>query len=209
LNIFLTVAAGLLIGILTGTTVGLLSFWRSRALPPYETGSIPTPGPDRFWKRFAVAASLVALAMILIPALGVILYLNLAIDRQGAAAREREAALLAQQRAEIQLRPKNDPLAKVPDTTAQAPVSDEPADLRQARARLAELRVRYSDNYPLVQAQLQRVQELERLTKNESGASPNLNEAKAKLAALRAAGLKDSHPTVAAMLEKIRALEEK
>src|SRR5207244_4013572 len=85
LNIFLAAVAGVLIGILTAIAIGLLSFWRSRTAAPHETGSIPTPRPDRFLKRFAVAASMVALAMILIPALAVILYLSLGFERQGAA----------------------------------------------------------------------------------------------------------------------------
>jgi len=73
LNVFLAAVAGVLTGILAGITVGLLSFWRARAAAPSETSSTRTPHPDRFWRRFAVAAALVVLGMILIPAFAILL----------------------------------------------------------------------------------------------------------------------------------------
>jgi hypothetical protein len=82
------------------------------------------------------------------------------------------------------------------------------ADLREARARLGELRVSYGENHPEVQAQLARIAELERMSNEEPNAPADLREAKATLAELRVK-YTDSHPAVQQQLARIRALESK
>jgi hypothetical protein len=64
------------------------------------------------------------------------------------------------------------------------PRSDDSGDLRAARAKLAELREKYSDQHPVVLRALARIKELERMTKEEPNASSDLREAKAHLAEL-------------------------
>ena len=64
-----------------------------------------------------------------------------------------------------------------PATTAA--LSPEPGDLREARAKLAELRASNAEENPEVQQALARVKELERMTTEEPNAPADLREAKA------------------------------
>lgn len=88
----------------------------------------------------------------------------------------------------------------------KATESAEPDDLREARAKLAELRVDYSDQHPAVQRALARIKELERSTKEEPNDSAELREAKAHLAELRV-DYSDQHPEVQRQLARVRELE--
>jgi predicted Ser/Thr protein kinase len=83
----------------------------------------------------------------------------------------------------------------------------EPADLRGARAELAELRVSFSESSPQIQAAMARVKELERLTKEEPNAPADLREAKAHLAELRMYYSARS-PQIQEALARIKALEQ-
>jgi serine/threonine protein kinase len=65
------------------------------------------------------------------------------------------------------------------------PSANAPADLREARAHLAELRVDYADQSLPIQKALARTKELERMTLEEPDASAELRRAKARLAELR------------------------
>jgi ribosomal protein L29 len=85
--------------------------------------------------------------------------------------------------------------------------SAEPTDLREARAKLAELRVDYSEQSSLVQRALARVKELEQMSKEEPNASTELREAKAHLAELRVEYSEQSSPVQKA-LAGIKALEQ-
>jgi predicted Ser/Thr protein kinase len=85
---------------------------------------------------------------------------------------------------------------------------EEPADLRQAKARLAELRLRYTEQHPRVRLAVSRVEELERMGHEEPNASPELRAAKAQLAEL-SVSLGDQHPEVRAALARVQALETK
>ncbi|HXR48113.1 MAG TPA: protein kinase [Candidatus Limnocylindrales bacterium] len=84
----------------------------------------------------------------------------------------------------------------------------EPADVREARAKLAELRVDYSDQNPVIQRVLARINELERMTKEEPNARADLREAKARLAELRV-DYSEQSPPVQEALARINALETK
>ena len=84
----------------------------------------------------------------------------------------------------------------------------EPADLREARSKLAELRVDYAEQNPTVQQQLARINELERLTREEPNDPPDLREAHAKLAELRV-DYGEQNPIVQDALARIKALEPK
>jgi hypothetical protein len=88
----------------------------------------------------------------------------------------------------------------------QKSVSSEPADLREAKAKLAGLRLNRGENHSEVQSQLQRIQELERLTREEPNAPADLREAKAKLAELRV-NYGEKHPVIQSQVARIRELE--
>jgi len=83
----------------------------------------------------------------------------------------------------------------------------EPADLREARAKLAELRVDYADSNPVIQRMLARIKELERMTKEEPDAPADLREAKAHLAELRV-DYTEQNPRVQEALARIKVLEQ-
>jgi serine/threonine protein kinase/photosystem II stability/assembly factor-like uncharacterized protein len=83
-----------------------------------------------------------------------------------------------------------------------------PGDLREAQARLAELRVDYAEQNPAVQRALARVKELERITKDEPNIPADLREAKAHLAELRV-NFAEQNPEVQKALARIKALEQK
>ncbi len=98
-------------------------------------------------------------------------------------------------------------LVQTTNNSVQPPnASLEPADLLEAKAKLAELRVSYADTHPLVQSLLKRIQELERLTREEPNAPADLQEAKAKLAEVRAR-YKEQHPAVQEALARVQELE--
>jgi hypothetical protein len=80
----------------------------------------------------------------------------------------------------------------------------EPADLREAKAKLTEL----FTNNPALQSQLKRVEELVRLSREEPNASADLREAKAHLAELRV-DYAEQHPLVQEALARVKALEGK
>ena len=85
---------------------------------------------------------------------------------------------------------------------------DEPLDLREAQAELAELRVNYTESNPAIQRALARIKELERLTKEEPNDPADLREAKAHLAELRV-DYAEQNPAIQEALAKIKALEQK
>jgi tetratricopeptide (TPR) repeat protein len=96
---------------------------------------------------------------------------------------------------------------KVPaKTPAAVPQASEPADLREARAKLVELRVDYSEQHTEVQKALARIKELERMTLEEPKASAELREAKAHLAELRVE-YSEQHLVVQKALARIKELE--
>ena len=82
----------------------------------------------------------------------------------------------------------------------------EPADLREARAKLAELRANYGEQHPEIQRALARIKELERMSKEEPNASAELREAKARLAELRV-DYAESHPNFQRQLARVKELE--
>ncbi len=84
----------------------------------------------------------------------------------------------------------------------------EPADVREAHAKLAAARVKYAEQNPAFQRALARVNELERLTKVEPGLPANLREAKARLAELRV-DYAEQHPRIQEAIAKVKALEQK
>ena len=92
--------------------------------------------------------------------------------------------------------------------SGQRPAQSEPADLREAKARLAELRASYREENPLVWLAVSRVKELERMTREEPNASTELRAAKARLAELRVS-LAEQHPEVQAAIARVQALETK
>ncbi len=83
----------------------------------------------------------------------------------------------------------------------------EPADLREARAKLAELRAVKGEQNPEVQQALARVNALEQMTKDEPNLPPDLREAKAHLAELRVV-YGEQNPVVLQALAQVKALEE-
>ncbi len=85
--------------------------------------------------------------------------------------------------------------------------SVEPSDLREARAKLAELRVDYSGQNHAVQEALARVKELEQMTKEEPNALADLREAKAHLAELRV-DYSDQNHAVQEALARVKELEQ-
>jgi serine/threonine protein kinase len=84
----------------------------------------------------------------------------------------------------------------------------EPADLREARVKLAELRVDYSDTSLPIQRMLARIKELERMTKEEPNAPADLREAKAHLAELRVE-YSDQSNIAQEAIAGIKALEQR
>jgi hypothetical protein len=82
----------------------------------------------------------------------------------------------------------------------------EPADLREARAKLAELRANYGEQHPEIQRALARIRELERMTAEEPTASAELREARAHLAELRV-DYSESHPAIQRQLALVKELE--
>jgi predicted Ser/Thr protein kinase len=90
--------------------------------------------------------------------------------------------------------------------TTATPQTSEPADLREAKATLAELEVDYGTNNPTVQKQFARIKELERLTREEPNAPADVREAKAHLAELRV-DYGEASPAVQAALAGVNELE--
>ena len=86
------------------------------------------------------------------------------------------------------------------------PPTNAPADLREARAHLAELRVNYADQSLPVQKALARIKELERMLQEEPNASAELREAKAHLAELRLE-YAETTPEVQVALAQVKELE--
>ena len=80
--------------------------------------------------------------------------------------------------------------------------------MQETQAKLAELRVNYSEQHHLVQATLARLNELERMSKEEPNSSPELREAKAHLAELRV-DYAEQNPRIQEALARIKVLEEK
>jgi len=64
-------------------------------------------------------------------------------------------------------------------------ISLDPSDLREAKAKLAELRVTWGDHSTVIQSQRAVVKELERLSEEEPGIPADLRAAEVKLAELR------------------------
>jgi hypothetical protein len=93
-------------------------------------------------------------------------------------------------------------------TAAKQNSASEPSDLREARARLAELRVDYAEQNLTVQKALARVKELERITRDEPNTPADLREAKAQLAELRVS-YAEQNPEVQKALARIKVLEQK
>jgi uncharacterized protein involved in exopolysaccharide biosynthesis len=88
----------------------------------------------------------------------------------------------------------------------QAMAKPSPADLRKAKARLAELEVDFATNNPTVQGQPARINELERVTREEPNAPADVREAKAKLAELRS-DFSEQNPAVQRELSRLNELE--
>jgi ribosomal protein L29 len=85
--------------------------------------------------------------------------------------------------------------------------SAELSDLREARAKLAELRVSYGENHTVVQRALARVREFEGMTKEELDAPADSREAKAHLAELRV-DYGEQTLTVQRALARVKELEQ-
>ena len=94
---------------------------------------------------------------------------------------------------------------KLVQTNTPAAQTTEPTDLREAKGKLAELKIDYAPDNATVQRQLARVKELERLTREEPDAPPDLREAKAHLAELRV-DYAEQNPRVQEALARIKAL---
>jgi serine/threonine protein kinase len=88
---------------------------------------------------------------------------------------------------------------------AAASQMSEPADLSEARVKLATLRINYGEQAPIIRKALARVNELERMSREEPNASADLREAKANLAELRV-DYSEQHPRVQEALAKIKAI---
>jgi chromosome segregation ATPase len=91
-------------------------------------------------------------------------------------------------------------------TFASPNSASEPADLRLARARLAELRVDYNEQNPEIQRQLARIKELGRLSKEEPDLPADLREAKVHLVESRVA-FSEQNPEIQKQLARIKELE--
>jgi hypothetical protein len=87
-----------------------------------------------------------------------------------------------------------------------APQTSEPLDLREAKARLAELETDLTTNNPTVQKQFARINELERLTREEPNAPADVREAKAHLAEL-SVDYAEENPAVQKALARVKELE--
>jgi Bacterial Ig-like domain len=83
----------------------------------------------------------------------------------------------------------------------------EPTDVREAKAKLAELKIEFSKDNPTIQRQVARIEELQRLTREEPTAPPDVREAKANLAELRV-DFSEQNPEVQRALARIKALEQ-
>jgi hypothetical protein len=83
----------------------------------------------------------------------------------------------------------------------------EPADLREARARLADVLLNYTPQHSMARQASARVEELERIWKEEPNTPADLRAARAQLAELRV-DYSEQHPRVQQALARIRALEE-
>ncbi len=81
------------------------------------------------------------------------------------------------------------------------------ADVREARAKLAELLVNYAEEHPEARAMRKRIEELERLSREEPNLPADLREAKARLAELRVS-YTDEHPLVKQAQARIKALTD-
>jgi hypothetical protein len=81
------------------------------------------------------------------------------------------------------------------------------AELAAARAHLAELRLTCKDRHPAVQAQLQRIGELEIQVKSKKTSNPEQVQARLQLAELRKT-CKEAHPAVQTQLKRIAELEK-
>ncbi|MHB8520611.1 MAG: protein kinase domain-containing protein [Limisphaerales bacterium] len=74
LNLTIGALTGVVLGLFSGGLTLLLTWWRQRnrsqpaGAPANQTVPPMPPRADRFWKRFAVAATVVLLALILVPA---------------------------------------------------------------------------------------------------------------------------------------------
>jgi hypothetical protein len=90
--------------------------------------------------------------------------------------------------------------------TTATPQTSEPADLREAKAKLAELEIDYDTNNPTAQRQLARIKELERLTHEEPNTPADLREAKTKLAESHV-DYAEQNPTVQRALARVNELE--
>ena len=86
------------------------------------------------------------------------------------------------------------------------PAVEEPADLRAAKAHLAELRVNFGEEHPSVKQAHARITELERLAREQPQTRADLREAKARLAELRVT-FGEGHPSVQAVQARITELE--
>lgn len=94
----------------------------------------------------------------------------------------------------------------VQNKSAAATLANEPPDLREARAKLAELRVDYAEQHPLIQRQLARVNELVRMSTEEPNIAPDLRAARLKLVTLRV-DYPDQNPVILRVLARIKELE--
>lgn len=81
------------------------------------------------------------------------------------------------------------------------------ADVREARAKLAELMVNYTQEHPEARAMRRRIEELERLSREEPNLPADLREAKARLAELLVS-YADEHPLVKQAQARIKALTD-
>jgi predicted Ser/Thr protein kinase len=87
-------------------------------------------------------------------------------------------------------------------------LQEEPADLREARATLAELQTQYAPEHPRVKEASARLGELKRMASQEPDAPADLRKAKARLAELRVS-FSEEHPLIQQALARIKVLEGK
>jgi len=85
-------------------------------------------------------------------------------------------------------------------------IHTDPADLREAKAHLAELRITHGEEHPEIKAAQARIAELERMNREEPKAPADLREAKARLAGLRMI-FREGSPEIQQMLARIKVLE--